>query len=77
METIPKAVTKAFSNLIYYYGNHVSRLGRLRGCEYFIFNMPDDEETGFPQIVGYKDGDTFDVEGFAALDIVDSINLKD
>lgn len=74
---IPRKVKHAFDSLIAMYGDSVHFLGERGGIEYYIFDFPDDVETGFPQIVSYHAGEIHDVEGFDAVRLAASFRSED
>lgn len=76
MGKTPHKVLDAFKPLIDLYGNKVEYLGAKSGTEYYLFPFPDNIETGFPQVVAYKDETAVPVVGFDAVKIVSLFNPK-
>lgn len=76
MKNIPDIVKKAAAELIEAYGDSIVYIGEYSGCEAYLFQFPEDVETGFPFYYLY-DGKSVDVvTGFDALRL-GSILLKD
>ena len=67
---IPAEVKEAAKELIAMYGSHFKYLGKSDGADYYMFKFPDDEESGFPFVFRYKDGEVLTIQGFAALDTI-------
>lgn len=67
---IPAKVKEAAKGLIAMYGSRFKHLGKSDGADFYMFKFPDDEETGFPFVYQYKDGEVLTIEGFAALDTI-------
>lgn len=67
---IPAKVKEAAKGLIAMYGSRFKHLGKSDGADFYMFNFPDDEESGFPFVYQYKDGEVLTIEGFAALDTI-------
>lgn len=67
---IPEPVKEAFKSLSDLYGNHIRKLGTLEGISYYQFPFPEDCDTGFPQIVAYKEEIATPIEGIEAVKIL-------
>lgn len=74
---IPKKVINAFSELIDIYGNRIEELGEVNDKRYFWFNIPEDIDYGFPQVVYLQNKQIKDVDGFEALKILSMFNPED
>ena len=77
MKPIPNIVKNAFRELSEMYGDNVHFLGERGGIDYYIFDFPDDVETGSPQIVAYRGGKIHDVMGFDAVRLATSFRPED
>lgn len=68
---VPKEVLKAAAGLVEMYGAKFSVLGEKDGRTVYQFDLPDDEETGFPFVFLYAPGKQVKkVTGREALRIV-------
>nr|DAL02884.1 MAG TPA: hypothetical protein [Caudoviricetes sp.] len=74
---IPNPIKTAFKSLRDMYGERVVHIGARNGTDYYLFKFPDDIETGFPNVVAYKNGNTTPITGFDAVNIVASFNPED
>lgn len=74
MEIPPKVISKA-KNLIDQYGMRIEFVGKLNEKEVYKFNLPDNEETGFPIVYLYdKKNDTVEtVSGTKSFSILSSL----
>lgn len=67
---IPEAVKTAAKPLIDRYGLSVDYLGEYKGGQAYIYQFPEDSDTGFPFVYLYKGDTVKEITGFDALDIV-------
>lgn len=76
--SIPNAIEQTFKSLSETYGNNrIKLLGTRNGTEYFIFDFPDDVDVGFPQIVGYANGEITNIEDLDAVNLASSFATED
>ena len=69
----PKVVLAAAAGLVKMYGPRFLHLGERNGVQYFMFDFPKDEKTGFPFVYQYVKGEpVLEITGFEALDIISS-----
>jgi hypothetical protein len=59
------------------YGNCIEYLGERNNKKYYWFNIPEDIDYGFPQVVCLKNGKVSNVEGFDAIKILGLFDPKD
>ena len=73
MET-PKKVIQEAGELVEMYGDKFAYLGKWKdGRDVFVFEMPENEKTGFPFVYLYDKNElVMEVTGFDALDIIAS-----
>lgn len=50
-------------------------IGNREGADYYLFQFPDD--TGFPNVIAYKNGNVSNITGLDAVNIVALFNLED
>lgn len=75
---IPIKVQTAFKTLSVMYGSeNITHIGKRDGVDYYMFRFPDDTDTGFPNVVAYKNGNVSEITGFDAVNIVASFNPED
>ena len=78
MKMIPQKVKTEFRTLSAMYGEHnIVHIGTRKCTEYFLFKFPDNTETGFPNVIAYKNGEIMSITGFDAINIVASFNPED
>ncbi len=67
---VPEKVKEAAKGLIAMYGSRFKHLGKSDDSDFYMFKFPDDEDTGFPCVYQYENGNVLTITGFAALDII-------
>lgn len=68
---IPKAVLAAAGELVDMFGPSFSLLGELDGAQFYLFEYPEDEKTGFPFVYQFKEGEpVLEITDFEALEII-------
>ena len=67
---IPTEVKEAAQGLIAMYGLHIQHLGQSDGFDFYMFKFPDEEESGYPYVYQYKEGEVLTIEGYAALETI-------
>lgn len=76
MNDIPKSVIEEASDFIAEYGEHLTRAGKHKQYEVYVFAFPESTETGFP-VIYLHDPSTetaYEITGEMALDILSSLN---
>lgn len=74
---VPKEVLKAAAGLVEMYGPKFTLLGEREGQAVYLFNLPEDEETGFPFVFLHEEGrPALKVTGFDALEIIASFGVE-
>lgn len=74
---VPKEVLKAAAGLVEMYGPKFTLLGEREGQAVYLFNLPEDEETGFPFVFLHEEGrPALEVTGFDALEIIASFGVE-
>lgn len=74
---VPKEVLKAAAGLVEMYGPKFTLLGEREGQAVYLFNLPEDEETGFPFVFLYAPGKPVKkVTGTDALEIIASFGVE-
>lgn len=74
---IPQIIYKTFKSLIELYGDKIEYVGNQNDTDYYLFRFPDNEETGFPQVVSFKDDTVTPIIGSNALEILALFNSED
>lgn len=69
---IPAKIIEAAKPLIDMYGVHFSYLGLYDGADAYVYEFPEDSETGFPFVYLLKDNSVTEVTEHIALHIIDS-----
>ncbi|WP_103915128.1 hypothetical protein [Xylanibacter ruminicola] len=69
---IPNVVEKAASHLTKQFDCGVRCMGKYKGKEAYIANLPDDVTIGFPEVYLYKDGKVEVVGVPLSFDIIDA-----
>ena len=72
---IPLKVLNTFKRFEEPLGN-IKYLGVINDTKYYLYSFPEEMDTGFPQIVSFKDNKVTDIEDFEALKIVNLL-IKD
>lgn len=67
---VPVKVKEAATALISSYGSRFKHLGKRDGADFYMFNFPEDEETGFPFVYQYENDSVLTITGFEALDVI-------
>ena len=74
---IPEAVIEEARELIEMFGDRLEYLGKITDDqEVYVFNFPENQETGFPCVYLYDNHDAFEISGFRALEIIDMLYFK-
>ncbi len=73
---VPQKVKDAAQSLIDMYGLSFDYLGKYKDKEVYLYNFPEDANTGFPSVYLYKDNKVEEITGFEAMDIV-NLFIKD
>ena len=71
-DNIPAKIIEAAKPPIDMYGIHFSYLGLYDGADAYVYEFPEDSETGFPFVYLLKDNSVSEVSGHIALHIIDS-----
>lgn len=74
---IPQVIYETFKSSVDMYGDKIIYLGNRNGADYYQFRLPDNEETGFPEVVSLKDDTVTPIIGFNALKVLALFNTKD
>lgn len=74
MSKIPEQIVNAAQDLVGRFGNKLAFIGKQEGNSVYQFRFPDDVNTGFPILFLLKDDKVTEVNGFDALDILDSFD---
>lgn len=70
---IPNAVEKAASHLTGQFDCGVKCMGKYKGKEAYIADLPDDATIGFPEVYLYRDGQVEVVEAPLSFGIIDAL----
>lgn len=72
--TIPAKVCDAFKRLN---GGKIILLGKRDGAEYYLYQFPEDAETGFPRVIAYRGDRIEQINDFDAIKVVRSFRGED
>lgn len=65
--TIPAKVRDAFKRLS---GGEIVHLGNRDGADYYLYQFPEDTETGFPRVIAYQGDNIKQIDDFDAIKVV-------
>lgn len=73
---IPQSVLNESQELVDLYGERIRYIGKCGKKEVYLFEMPDEEFTGYPFIYLYdhEADETEEITGFKALDIIQELS---
>lgn len=73
---VPEQVKNEARELIEQYGDSFKYIGKYEGQDTFMFNFPEDSDTGFPFVYLFNGVEAIGITNFLALDIINSL-IKD